>query len=236
MRITEPLGWLMRWQLRLREFYFDKINKQENVNIQADALSRFKLLEHTAAPLDDKLSIFPNDNKMKEKQTVLLFDLDVPEYIVLSLEHLKDPSLLPTTSAKMLKKLESDHFAAIMLLGYTLAITWDFHKAKWEKYYASRTDTKNVVRKALQTQVSHLSRWAKPSRHPSGWHLYHSLRHSFNWPSIFVNFYATVRNCVTCSGNCDSLCRGNKPMKIFPILTLLKFVAIKNVGKFLTTL
>lgn len=54
MRITEPSGRPMQWNLRLREFSLDIADSKRNLNTQADTLSRLTILANTATLLVEK--------------------------------------------------------------------------------------------------------------------------------------------------------------------------------------
>ena len=77
--------------------------------------------------------------------------------------------------------------------------------------------------------------YAKTSGHPSGQKLYEQLRQDFYWPSMAVDAYATVRNCVTCASNRIKLRKHAKALKLFPALAPLEFVAIDLLGPVIRT-
>lgn len=59
LTITEPSGILIRWSLRLVEFYF-KYNTRK-LNDLADALSRLKTSDKTTLDFFDEILFFPID-------------------------------------------------------------------------------------------------------------------------------------------------------------------------------
>lgn len=56
-----------------------------------------------------------------------------------------------------------------------------------------------------------------------------------HWPSMFVDCYGTMRNCVTCARNGVIFRQYNKPIKAFPALAPMEFVAINILGALVTT-
>lgn len=101
--MTKLSGELMRWRLRLGKFLFNIVYKKRNLNTQSDVLSRLTSLGYTIAPLDDEILTLPDENKIKKEQAALLSDSDVSDFIVSIHKDLADPSLVPVTSAEMLR-------------------------------------------------------------------------------------------------------------------------------------
>ena len=92
-----------------------------------------------------------------------------------------------------------------------------------------------MVPASLQSRVLHIVHYEKTSGHPGGQKLYEQLRQDFYWPSMAVDAYATVRNCVTCARNRIKLRKHAKALKLFPALAPLEFVAIDLLGPLIRT-
>lgn len=98
----------MRWILLLIEQTFDVVNKKRRFHTNADALFELEFLEHTTAPLDEKLFTSPDDLTMERVQVPRLSALNIFNYIPLILEDLPDPSLVPINTAEVIKGLQND--------------------------------------------------------------------------------------------------------------------------------
>lgn len=86
--------------------------------------------------------------------------------------------------------------------------------------------------KAPQAKFLYLCHQTKRSGHSRGRRLYYFLYRSFYWPSMFVEYYAAVRNSVSCVRNRIGLGQHDKSMKLFAALNPLKFISIKILGEF----
>ena len=73
------------------------------------------------------------------------------------------------------------------------------------------------------------------SGHPGGQKLYEKLRREFYWPSMAVEAYSTVRNCVECAKNRITLRKHASHLKLFPAQAPLEYVAIDILGPLLTS-
>ena len=91
-----------------------------------------------------------------------------------------------------------------------------------------------VIPSTLRPRVLHIQHHAKLSAHPGGRKLYTTLRRDF-WPSMAVDAYGTVKNCVTCAKNRVTLRKNSKNMHLFPAKAPLEFVSIDLLGERITT-
>lgn len=101
-------------------------------------------------------------------------------------------------------------------------------------FFLAYGDEQVVVPTALRARVLNLCHYAMPSEHPGGKRRYYFLRRSFYWPFMSVDFYASIKSCVTCAKNRVALRLHNKPLKSFPALAPLEFVAINILGELFT--
>ena len=81
----------------------------------------------------------------------------------------------------------------------------------------------------------HLEHYPKLASHPGGRRLYYSLRRDYYWPSMAVDCYATVKNCVTFAMNRVKLRKRAKFMRLFPAKEPLEFVSIDLLGELIRT-
>ena len=98
-----------------------------------------------------------------------------------------------------------------------------------------QTRLKIVIPLALRARILHLEHYPKTASHPGGRKLYYYLRRDFYWPSMAVDCYATVKNCVTCVKNRIALRKRAKFVGLFPATTPLEFVSIDILGELIRT-
>ena len=243
MEIAEPAGRLMRWRLRLGEFDFRIEYKKGLKNTQADALSRLRTLGETTVPLEEEIPCFTmseSDRPSEPKDS--LDDFDVSDDILLSLEALRDPRLVPIPEEEFLREQRSDPFCQDIVLrlvrgegfpcvGPTPYVT----DAEGFLFRIANENHQIVVPASLRERVLHLSHFSKLAGHPGGRRLYAFLKRNFYWPAMAVDCYAVSKNCVTCARNRVLLRRNSKPMRLFPSSAPLEFLAIDLLGELIRT-
>ena len=92
-----------------------------------------------------------------------------------------------------------------------------------------------VVPHELRARVLRAAHYHKLSAHPGGRKLYQKLRMHFYWPSMAVDAYGVVRNCVTCARNRIKLRKYASALKLFPARAPLEQVAIDLLGELIQT-
>ena len=88
---------------------------------------------------------------------------------------------------------------------------------------------------ALKARILNLEHYPKTASHPGGRKLYYSLRRDFYWPSMAVECYATVKNCVTCAKNRIALRKRAIFVRLFPATIPLEFVSIDILDELIRT-
>lgn len=87
-----------------------------------------------------------------------------------------------------------------------------------------------VLPNTLRQRVLLLSHYPRMAGHPGGSRMYQTLRRTFYWPSMGLDVYNTVRQCVSCAKERISLRKHSSLLKLFPATRPLEFVSIDILG------
>lgn len=89
-----------------------------------------------------------------------------------------------------------------------------------------------VLPKVLRERALYLAHYPVMAGHPGGTRMCHNLRRQVYWPSMAMDVYNTVRNCVPCARERVKLRRHASHMKLFPATAPLEFNGIDLLGPF----
>lgn len=99
----------------------------------------------------------------------------------------------------------------------------------------AETGTQVFVPHNLKIRVLHISHYSRLSAQPGGRQLYYSIRRYFYWPTLAVDFFATLRRCSQCATNRNKLRRHTTEFKLFLAKEPLKIVSIEVLGELIRT-
>lgn len=149
---------------------------------------------------------------------------------------MQDSPLVPITTAKMLREQQIDRFCSSTVTRLPSNKHLAFSQTEEDILFRLAYEAAQAVaHKALQTTALHHLYYTKTIGHPRHRRLYHFLRRSFYWPFNSIACYATVHKCVPYTRNRFNLYRHSMPMKFFPALTSLDFVASDTYRQIVTT-
>lgn len=100
-----------------------------------------KFSANVKAPVDGNTIMIPDATKIQRKKTALLSNLDVSDYILLTLDDLEDSQHVLITFSKMLGEQETIALAETLMLGDILRNYCFFNKAKREYHFEKLTKT-----------------------------------------------------------------------------------------------
>ena len=87
-----------------------------------------------------------------------------------------------------------------------------------------------VVPETLRSRILQISHHSKLAGHPGAIRMYNTLRRSYYWPSMSLDVYNTVRNCVHCAKQRVTLRKHANFLKLFPANHPNEYVAIDILG------
>jgi len=221
--LTTASGSLLRWRLRLAEFYFKvKYTKGANHHVP-DALSRIPTSGLDHKELDDDIPCFllaqaargMDDNNFSEP---------VP------------PS--PITAEELLRAQGADG-GCKQLRGVIDSEKPTRFVLDEEGRLVSRqpkTDVMQVyIPEALRARVMGLEHYPTSKGHPGVQCMYAAMKRCFYWESMIVHLYDFVRQCPPCAKNRLQERRHASPMTLFPPQEPLNEVRIDILGPLLNT-
>jgi transposase InsO family protein len=252
LNIAEPSGRLARWRLRLSEFDFDIQYKKGRVNTQADALSRLRTDAETAFdPEADAVPVYLAEaiRAVEEDETTGNDTRPSAEVEFLSEEWAEHDAMLvnenasakpvqvtPITWHELLTEQLSDDFCSRIRSRVNAGERIPFNEDG--RGYLVRTvcnPPQLVLPQSLRARLLHAAHHGRLAGHPGGRKLYYVLRRHFYWPSMALDAYNVVKNCVTCARNRIKLRRHASPLKLFPARAPLEYVAIDILGELVKT-
>lgn len=87
-----------------------------------------------------------------------------------------------------------------------------------------------VLPKTLRERALYLAHYSALIGHPGRTRLYYNLRRQVYWPSMTMDVYSTVRNCIPCARERIILGRHSSFLRLFPETAPLEFVGIDILG------
>ena len=235
LTIAEPSGRLARWRLRLSEFEFEIKYKKGTKNTQADALSRLPTDSETVFDPDaDVVPVYlaeATENLPSELDTEKALQPDVDDEVDFLVEYWAEYDALlasesantaptpvtPITWGALLTEQLSDEFCSRICgrvnAGELIPFVID------DRGYLIRTvcdPPQLVIPQSLRARLIHAGYHALLAGHPGGRKLYDVWRRHFYWPSMALESYNTVKNCVKCAKNRIKLRKHASPLKLSP--------------------
>jgi hypothetical protein len=244
--IVEPSGRLARWRLRLSEFDYEIAYKKGSANVHADTLSRLRTYAETEYdPDQDVIPVYiaeasaEPDSHTDPSEEVDFLAEDWAEHDAMLVNERADrphESVKPLTWGELLTEQLTDEFCAKIRARINAGDSIPF--VENDRGFLVRTvctPPQLVIPQSLRARLLHAGHHAQLAGHPGGRKLYYVLRRFFYWPSMALDAYNTVRNCVTCAKNRIKLRKHSSPLKLFPARAPLEYVAIDILGELVKT-
>jgi Integrase zinc binding domain len=222
-----PPGRLARWRLRLEEYEFTIQYRPGIKNSLADGCSRVISNGSDATVYDDTIPCFTMEEEEESRDTI--DDTDLPLHGAepplpnsITMKELYDEQQTGLDCQQWRTQVERSYSTSVIVRkgGYPL-----LHR------YAKLDDRLQLcVPDSLRTRVLRLGHYPPGAGHPGGRKLYYTLRQQYYWPSMTLDCFETVKNCLTCAKERISLIKRRKYIVLFPAEGSLEYVAIDILG------
>ena len=235
---TDVSGRLARWRLRLSEFDFSVEYKTGKKNTLADALSRLPTAGETnvAPDLDVPvctLCVNHCTHEPGDGDDLLDDEHDLDHYAASHVSTVEPAALSAITHDELVAEQATDAYCRFLRRKIHNGVKIPFEIG--DNCLLVRISHRDHARQTvipipLRERILHIHHYSKPGAHAGGIRMYNTLRQYAYWPSMAVDVYNVVRNCVQCAQQRIKLRKHSGFMKLFPAKRPGEHVAIDILG------
>ena len=229
-------GRLARWRIQLAEYDFD-IQYRPGIKHQVpDALSRVRTAGGDTSSIEEEIPCFmasplgSQDGDQEVDEDEMLPEGDWPNYAILPADWAE-----PIPLEEWISEQSSDGFCKQVrtrmdedpMSSNTFQVD---HQGILVRKAGLDASQQVVVPETLRPRLLTNCHYSATAGHPGGRRMYDTMRRRYYWPTMPVDIYSTVRQCLSCTRNRVAARKHRNEMRLFPPRIPLESVALDILG------